>query len=246
MSTNLPAFLTAQWRHLIMLNFEVDPAILSPHVPAGTELDVWNGRNYVSIVGFRFLDTRLLGFPIPFHRNFNEVNLRFYVRRKTDSEWRRGVVFIKEVVPLPAVTLVARWVYNENYVTLPMRHLLQPPLESNGLNGSFEYSWKSQGAWIRLSAVAGGEARPLTPGSEEEFITEHYWGYTRQRDGSTMEYGVEHPAWSTWETKSSQLTGDVRGLYGPEFGDVLIRPPTSTFVADGSTIVVRKGTRFRV
>jgi uncharacterized protein YqjF (DUF2071 family) len=243
MSKQLPAFLTAEWRNLVMLNYEIDPAIVKDLVPKGTEIDFWNGRTYVSVVGFRFLNTRLLGLPIPFHRHFDEVNLRFYVRRKTENEWRRGVVFVKEIVPLPAVASVARWVYNENYVSLPMRHQFQVPQNENEFRGSFHYSWNWQHNWIELSAQTHGEPLPLTAGSEAEFITEHYWGYTRQRDGGTIEYGVEHPSWRTWNTTAGNLTGDVASLYGSEFGEVLSRPPTSMFVADGSPIVVRKGTR---
>src|SRR3954468_20670393 len=117
-------FLAAEWRYLAMLNYQVDPAILHPHLPRGTELDIWNGRHYISLVGFRFLNTRVLGVPIPFHRNFEEVNLRFYVRRKGPEGWRRGVVFIAEIVPRFAIAAVARLFYNENYVALPTRHKL--------------------------------------------------------------------------------------------------------------------------
>src|SRR5262249_9635735 len=161
--------------------YEIDPDIVRPLLPAGTELDFWNGRTYVSVVGFRFIDTKLRGFPIPFHRNFNEVNLRFYVRRQTAGEWRRGVVFIKEIVPLPAVTFVARTVYNENYVTLPMQHQLQLPGTNGDHRGSFAYSWKWKQQWVELAVETMGDSQPSVPGSEEEFITEHYWGYTRQR-----------------------------------------------------------------
>src|SRR5262245_60741200 len=120
-------FLTAEWRHLVMLNYEIDPAALRARVPAGTELDSWNGKTFVSLVGFRVLRTRVLGVPVLFHRSsigkgisrtswgsFEEVNLRFYVRRRAPEGWRRGVVFVKEIVPKAAVAAVARWVYNEN------------------------------------------------------------------------------------------------------------------------------------
>ena len=76
-------FLTAEWRYLAMLNYEIEPAVLAPFVPQGTELDSFDGKTFVSIVAFLFLDTRIGGIPIPFHRNFEEVNLRFYVRRKS-------------------------------------------------------------------------------------------------------------------------------------------------------------------
>src|SRR5713101_1040010 len=119
------SFLTAEWRDLAMLNFEVDPTVLRPLVPAGTELDDWRSRTFVSVVGFLFLNTRVLGIPIPFHRDFEEVNLRFYVRRKMSDGWRRAVVFVKELVPRAAIALTARMVYGENYVALPMNHRIE-------------------------------------------------------------------------------------------------------------------------
>lgn len=243
MSTQQAAFLTAEWRNLLVLNYEIDPSRLQHLVPVGTELDFWHGRTYVSIIGFRFLNTKLLGIPIPFHRNFTEVNLRFYVRRRTADEWRRGVVFIKEIVPLPAVALIAKQVYNENYITLPMRHHVELPQPPNAHHGRFAYSWKWQRHWIEMSAEVQGTANPLSPDSEEQFITEHYWGYTRQRNGATMEYAVEHPAWRTWRAISSRLDGDVASLYGREFAEILAGPPTSALAADGSEIVVRTGSR---
>ena len=119
-----PVFLTAEWRDLVMLNYAVDPAILVPHVPNGTELDTWEGTTFTSLVAFSFLSTRVKSLPIPFHRDFEEINLRFYVRAKGPEGWRRGVVFVKEVVPRLAIASVARWLYNENYVACPTRSRL--------------------------------------------------------------------------------------------------------------------------
>jgi len=118
-------FLTANWRYLAMLNYVVDPQLIDPLVPAETEIDFENGETFLSVVGFLFLDTRLLGLPIPLHRDFEEVNLRFYVRRKSADPSRRGVVFIRELVPRRAIALVARTFYRENYVAVPMRHEIE-------------------------------------------------------------------------------------------------------------------------
>ena len=107
-------FLTARWQHIVLANYAVDQKILQEYIPSGTELDSLEGETYVSLVGFLFAGTRIMGVSIPFHGLFEEVNLRFYVRRKVEGEWRRGVVFIKELVPKWAVTKVARWVYHEN------------------------------------------------------------------------------------------------------------------------------------
>lgn len=236
-------FLTAEWRYLAMLNYEIDPAILLPYVPRGAELDTWNGRNFVSVVAFLFLKTRVLGAPIPFHQNFEEINLRFYVRRKSDDGWRRGVVFVKEIVPRWAIATVARVVYNENYVARRMRHQIDLDGETIAPNGSVGYSWRDGGSWHRVSAKTDGESQPLIAGSEEEFITEHYWGYAAQRDGGSVEYQVEHPRWRVWQTSEAAFDCDVKRVYGHQFVECLSAKPSSVFVADGSAIVVRKGVR---
>jgi uncharacterized protein YqjF (DUF2071 family) len=234
-------FLTAEWRWLVMLNYEIDPAVLQPFVPAGTELDQWQGKTFVSMVGFRFLNTKIFGMAIPFHSDFEEVNLRFYVRRMTKEGWRRAVVFIKELVPRRAIAWTARVFYNENYVALPMRHELQR--EGNGAIRSVAYEWIFKDRKNRLELSIKGKANTVEEGSGEEFITEHCWGYVRQRDGGTVEYQVEHPRWRVWPAQSSMFDCDVEGLYGKDFSDVLQRPPTSVFLADGSAVTVYQGRR---
>jgi uncharacterized protein YqjF (DUF2071 family) len=233
-------FLTAGWHHLAMLNFVIEPALLEPFVPAGTELDFWQGRTYVSVVGFQFLDTTVFGIPVPFHGRFEEVNLRFYVVRSTPEGPRRGVVFLREIAPKRLVSLGARWFYNEQYVTMRMRQRVALPGES--ASGSVAYDWLHGGRWNGLGVQFHGSAQAPAAGSEEEFITEHYWGYTKQRDGSTMEYAVEHPAWRVWPGQLTRYDCDVEAIYGQAFVPVL-REPTSVFVADGSPVLVRRGQR---
>jgi uncharacterized protein YqjF (DUF2071 family) len=229
-------FLTAKWRYLAMLNYRVDPAMLAFLVPRLTELDSHNGVTYISLVGFLFSDTRVLGVRVPYHVSFEEINLRFYVRRTLGSEVRRGVVFIKELVPLPAIALVARLVYNEPYAARRMGHYIAQSA-TQPLHAS--YSWaQHDSSWGHLAITTTGRAEPVVPRSAEEFITEHYWGYTRQRDGGTVEYRVEHPSWRVWQSERATVTGDVRELYGPTFGEVLSRPPDSAFLADGSAVTV--------
>jgi hypothetical protein len=236
-------FLTGRWQYLAMINYEIDPAILDPFIPRGTELDSWSGKTFVSVVGFLFQNTRLLGIPIPFHRNFEEVNLRFYVRRRSGAEWRRGVTFIKEIVPRSAIAAVARYAYNENYIALPMRHRID--LESGKMKegGLVEYRWKHASLWNHLRIKTSGAPSALVPGSEEEFITEHYWGYARQRDGSSFEYQVEHPPWRVWQVSECSLDCDVAALYGSQFVKPLSAPPSSAFLAEGSAIRVSRATK---
>jgi len=238
-ATGTGRFLTGAWRSLVMLNWEVDPAILRPYVPRGTELDAWRGRTFVSCVGFLFTDTRVMGIPVPFHTRFEEVNLRFYVGRQGPEGWRRGVCFIREIVPRRAVAALARGVYNERYVAMPMRHTV----ELGARGGRVEYGWRLGGRWCSVGARVAGEPAALAAGSEEEFITEHYWGYAAQRDGGTVEYQVEHPSWRVWTAHDARLDADVAALYGAEFAAPLAAPPSSAFVADGSPITVRRPRR---
>lgn len=235
------AFLRAQWLNLVMLNYEIQPDLLARYVPGGTELDDWNGKTFISMVGFLFQKTSVLGVPALFHRNFEEVNLRFYVRRRTPEGWRRGVVFIKEIVPKRLIAWIARAVYNEAYVALPMRHIEQ--LSEHESERSFRYEWLSERKWNALEVRVLGEPALAAPDSEETFITEHYWGYCRQRDGSTVEYQVEHPRWRVWCGIASRFECDVGKFYGSEFVQALSGPASSAFVADGSAVIVRRGRR---
>ena len=221
-----------------MLNYVVQPSLLHRYVPKGTELDEWNGQAFVSVVGFLFRNTRLLGVPIPWHSDFEEVNLRFYVRRTVGGEVRRAVTFIRELVPRQAIATVARLAYNEPYRAVPMRHRIESGKANEQTRQSVEYSWRLGGRWTTLSVEPVGSSAPIESGSEEEFITEHYWGYTRQRDGGTIEYQVRHPRWRVWQVRNARLEGDLSGTYGEEFAEVLRQPRRSAFLADGSEVSV--------
>lgn len=242
------AFLTAEWRYLVLVNYAVDPAVLAPLVPRGTELDLFAGEALASMVGFRFLRTRVLGAPVPGHVDFDEVNLRFYVRHVTAAgEVRRGVTFVREIVPRAAIARTARLCYNEPYVALPMRSRVPAAVVERP--GRLEYAWRGGGRdparWHQLAATAVGEPAPMAAGSSEEFIAEHYWGYTRQRDGGTVEYQVTHPRWRVWAARDVAFDADVAGLYGDAFVTPLGAAPRSAFVAEGSRVAVHLPRRLR-
>lgn len=232
-------FLTARWLDLVMVNYQVAPDALRPLVPAGTELDNWNGMTFVSLVGFMFREARVFGMRIPFHSTFEEVNLRFYVRRKDSDGWRRGVVFVKELVPRFAIAATARLLYGEKYSALPMRHASSQ--SSSNSNRLVEYSFRHRGQWNRLGITVSGSPGSPSSGSHEEFITEHYWGYAAQRDGRCIEYRVEHPRWGVWSAKKATVEIDARSIYGDEFAEALGKKPYSAFLADGSAVSVKRG-----
>jgi uncharacterized protein YqjF (DUF2071 family) len=230
-------FLTAEWKNLLMLNYSIDASMLERFVPSGTELDAFEGRTYISLIGFEFNRTRVLGFRIPFHQSFEEVNVRFYVRRGE----KRGVVFIRELVPKRAVAAVARWVFNEKYLRVPMSHRIET--RADGDIARAEFAWSYGPERFTMSAETEGASYLAAEGSESQFITEHYWGYAAQTDGGSLEYEVQHPQWRVWKIRQASFAGDATALYGAEIARILGRDPDSAFLANGSAVTVSKGTR---
>lgn len=236
MATSKSRFLTAEWRNLIMLNYEVDPEVLAPYLPAATEIDLWEGKALVSMVGFLFKETRVLGIKWPWHVNFEEVNLRFYVRHFDGKEWKRGAVFISELVPKNMIVLIANNLYKEHYRALPMRH----SITKDGQNHTnFTYEWKLNGKWNKLAATVENRLTSIKAGTAEEFIFEHYWGYNRLTDRKTMQYQVEHIPWSIAKVRDYVFDADIANLYGASFVPYLSKQPVSAFWATGSEIAVR-------
>ncbi len=232
-------FLTAEWRDLVMLNYEVDPQLLGKYVPAGTLVDSFAGKTYISLVAFRFCRTKLFGsLAVPFHSDFDEINLRFYVGRREGDENRRGVVFIAEIVPRRMVAATARLVYGENYIRLRTRHNVCTEESKK----TVKYEWYCKNQWCRLEAQATGTPELPPKGSLEQFITEHHWGYSARRSGS-LEYHVAHLPWKVWVSTSAEFEGDVSRLYGVDLGRALQGRPSSAFIAEGSPVTIFRGAK---
>ncbi|SEC84603.1 hypothetical protein SAMN04489761_3754 [Tenacibaculum sp. MAR_2009_124] len=227
------SFLKAEWRKLGMVNYKVTSELLKPYVPEGTELDFYQDNCYVSLIGFMFKNTRLLGMKIPFHINFEEVNLRFYVRRKEEGVWKRGVVFIKEIVPKPTITFIANTIYNENYETLPMEHSWK--IEDDKI--TVDYQWKTKSKWNKISVLAENEMIDMEPNSEIEFIAEHYWGYAKN-GLKTTEYEVTHPSWKYYPVIEYKIDVNFEETYGTKFNILHETIPCSVFLLEGSEISV--------
>jgi uncharacterized protein YqjF (DUF2071 family) len=228
------SFLKAEWNNLAMINYEVNPEILQKYVPKGTEIDLWNGKCYVSVIGFLFENVRVLGIKIPFHSDFEEVNLRFYVRHLENGIWKRGAVFISEIVPKYAISFVANTFYNENYRTFPMKHTLK----INENSRDFTYQWKVDNNWNTIHVETKKNPIAIEPDSEAEFITEHYYGYARINENKTFEYQVTHPRWQQYEVIKNESIIDFEGVYGKEFAFIKDLKPTSIFLAIGSKITI--------
>jgi len=223
-------FLNAYWKNLVLINYEIDPNILKPFVPQGTKLDTFNGKYYVSVVGFMFMNTKVLGIKLPGHINFEEVNLRFYVKHNN----KRGVVFIKEIVPKPLITFVANTIYHEHYQTHKMKH----NWTEDGDSKHFQYQWKLNNSWQSISVKTEKEFSEIKEGSEEQFITEHYFGYTKHNT-KTFEYEVVHPSWRQLKVKDLKLNIDFKANYGKSFAFLNQVKPTSVILAEGSKVSVK-------
>lgn len=228
------SFLKAEWRKLAIANYTVDKELLSKYIPFGTELDLWEGNCFVSLVGFMFKNTKLLGIKIPFHVNFEEVNLRFYVKRLEKGEWKRGVVFIKEIVPKRALTFVANTMYHENYETFPMSHVWSET-ENNRV---VEYHWGKSGRTHSFKVKASLESFEMEPNSVMEFITEHYWGYAKVNEHTSNEYEVTHPRWKAYNIENYEINVDFGQVYGKNFEFLNSKKPHSVMLAEGSMITV--------
>ena len=233
-------FLTANWRDLVLLSYEADPGVLARYLPRGVELDTWEGKHLISIVGLQFRDTRVLGVPLPLYRSYPQVNLRFYVRRRAEEQWRRGVVFIKQIVPHQLIAMVARLAYQEKFAFAPVRHSVESVPDSGNVR-RVSYQWSSRQEWNRMSVSVSGEPELSGEGSLQEYIAERYYGYNQQRNGSTLEYRVAHPRWRIWCASNPELSCNVAEVYGTEFAESLGGQPFSAFAAEGSGVTVYQG-----
>ena len=228
------SFLKAEWRKLAFANYEVDPSILAEYIPPGTELDLWEGKCFVSLIGFIFLNTKIFGIRVPFHSTVEEVNLRFYVKRFENKTWKRGAVFIKEIVSKPALTFVANTIYKEHYETMPMKY----EWEENSVNRSVAYYWKKNKIWQSFKITATLNTSEIKENSETEFITEHYWGYAKVNESVTNEYQVTHPRWEQYIVESSEIKVDFEMVYGKNFKFLNTLKPTSIMLIEGSKITI--------
>jgi len=226
----MKTLLTADWTNLLTATFETDKSFLEKYLPPGTELDDWNGKYFISLVAFMFEKPALLGIPSPFYRSFEEINLRFYVRRKEKNEWRKGVVFIKEIAPYYIVGRAAKWLYKENFVSLVMNHEFTNDNRIRNTN----YSCRVNNKWNRLSMESASVNIEPEAETVENFIRDHYWGYTKTTRNKTMEFRIEHRPWNIFPATKFEMNLDTGAIYGDELKEYLSAEPFSAFLMDGS------------
>ena len=228
-------FLNARWENLIMANYEISPSVLQPFLPKGVEIDTFQGKAYVSLVGFLFKNTRLFKIPIPLLGTFEEINLRFYVVRKQGNEIKRGVVFINETIPYQPVAWVANWLYNEHYISIPTKH----SWKITDATKEIGYQWKVGQQWNKMQVNAASNLETMPSGSIEEYIFEHYYGYTRIDDHTSQEYRVNHPRWQTNQVQDYEIVCDFGKMYGSAFALLNHQQPANVIMAEGSEVSVK-------
>jgi len=224
-------FLTARWSDLLLVTYVVPADALAPHLHPALELDLWGGVAHVSLVAFRFLETRILGMPVPGYRSFPEVNLRTYVRHGSD----RGVMFVREFVPSRVVAGVARLLYNEPYEAAHVTARVD-----SGADGPVraQFDWQFGGGGHRL-AVTGSRATSLPVLGSDAFLTkEHEWGFGRTRSGRLLRYRVRHPEWPVRAVVNVDIDVDFGALYGSAWAFLNTATPDSVIFAVGSAVVV--------
>jgi uncharacterized protein len=226
----MKTLLTAHWTNLVTATFETDKHFLQKYLPAKTELNDWNARYFMSIVAFLFEKPRLLGIPSPFYNSFEEINLRFYVRRKLNNEWRKGVVFIKEIAPYYIPAQTAKWLYRENFISVPMKHEF---INSNKLMYR-SYACKISKEWNYLNMESACIHTETGLGDVENFIRDHYWAYTRKGSNKTLEFQIEHPPWKIFPAIKFDMHLDTGTIYGEQFKDYFAEKPVDAFLMDGS------------
>jgi len=229
----LNTFLKADWENLIMANYEVDPSILKPYLPKGVDLDFHNDKTYVSLVGFMFKKTSLFGIPIPFFGSFEEINLRFYVRKVERDKIKKGVVFINETVPFKIVALLANKLYKEHYISIPTKNTIEIAEHKH-----ITYEWKMKDKWNSIRVQSAINKDKIEPSSIEEFIFERYFGFTKLSPSSTQEYRIHHPKWMTNKILNSNIDCDFGTMYGAAFSNLNNQAPSSIIMAEGSQVSV--------
>lgn len=216
-----------------MANYEIEPSILEPYLPKGVELDFFNNKTYVSLVGFMFKKTRLFGVPIPFFGSFEEINLRFYVRKVENRKIKKGVVFINETVPFKIVALLANKLYKEHYISIPTKNTISITEHKN-----INYEWKVNNKWNSIAVKSDTDKYKIEQGTIEEYIFERYFGFTKLSNFSSQEYKINHPKWMINKIHETHIDCDFRTMYGDAFLGLNYQKPDSVLLAEGSQVSV--------
>jgi hypothetical protein len=240
-SSATQAFITAHWSDIAVINYEADPQLLRRFLPAGLELARYSDHHLLSLVSFRYRDTRMGGVRVPFYGQFIELYLGFFAQHERRNEIHRGWVFIKKIVPGRVIAATGRILYNEEYIRRPMRELIEHGTQQRPYR--VRYEWKDGGSWHGLE-VRASALNPQSPaeGSVEHYVTQNYGAFAKTKRGGTIEFPADHPTWDVWPSEYASLDGDAERIFDADIAGVLKAPHHSAFIASGSHVSLGKAT----
>ena len=175
------------WHHLLFAHWRLDADSLRGHIPAGLELDTYQGEAWLGIVPFHMTNVAPRGVPaLPWVSAFPELNVRTYVR----LEGKPGVYFFSLDATNPLAVWGAWTLFHLPYFTASMTvsvvddHVRYASRRRSGESARFvaEY-WPC------------AEPQAPAPGSLEAFLTERYCLYAADSASRLHRLEIHHPPW---------------------------------------------------
>jgi uncharacterized protein len=195
-----------RWTDLAFLHWPVDPDVVAPYLPRGTEPDVIDGVTYVGLIPFHMRGAGAgRGHPTEYLGDFLETNVRLYSVDATD---RHGVVFRSLEASRLATVLAARWGYRLPYVWSRMR------VERYGdvWTWSSVRRWPHRGLRTQIAIRVGAVVAP-TP--LDIWLTAR-WGLHHRVAGRTIWTPNEHEAWPLRTAEVIELSDELVSAAGIE------------------------------
>ena len=232
----------AEWREIVVINFEIDPKLLRNFIPPKTELDFFNETSFVTLMARACKNVKPYGWPIVFAKSIDQILLRFYVKRKVGDTWRRGVCLIRDYLPKRKASFFLNWMFKHSFTQVPIKRT-----SSNFESGlptqlpTVEYQWTTGDYVNHIKVNARSQMRQQEQETKESFVLDHHYGYT-VKEGKTYEYYVEYSPWAMWDAQSGSFDCDTENVFGRPFVRALKQRPASVFLARGSDVIIYRPT----
>ena len=197
-----------QWVDVVFVHWPLPPDRVQRLLPAGVEVDTFEGRAWVGLVPFRMEGLGFPGLsPLPVVGTFPEVNVRTYVR----SGARRGVWFFSLDVDRFLPALVARAAYGLPYCRGRASH------ERSGdhVTSSVRRTWPATPGPEPTATIEVRTADPLPDvAGLESFLTSR-WGLISSSPRGTLRWApVEHPRWPLFDAQLVHLEESLTAAAG--------------------------------